>query len=359
VFIVGANSVKYIPTSAIIDKAVTLDEMADLTAGQFIIGNNSNRPQGIVINGAIAIDDTGLATLADNSVGDTKISDVAAAKVKAPIGGKVIVSNPGSKELIEDATTLAELEVLNTVTPGTSAASKAVVLDADGKIDTLDITSPKINGTVISASATELNQLAGLTPGVAVANAPLVAGASKQLDVINATNLYINSTLVQATAAELNIMHGVTAVTADVNLLAGLVAAGAVQADLLANRGLSNAVIPTANGIIVPKSISQPVRSLGADATLRLTDNVIWLTFGTLDITLTLPLISDAPNIIYTIMIVLNVNSKDLIFQGAGSDVIQFGAVLSALNAQTISDAPSNMRMQICNNGINWLITAN
>lgn len=41
---------------------------------------------------------------------------------------------------------------LDGVTKGTATASKAVILDENSKIDTLDITAPKINGTTLIAS---------------------------------------------------------------------------------------------------------------------------------------------------------------------------------------------------------------
>ena len=57
----------------------------------------------------------------------------------------------------------AEVAVLNAVTPGTSAASKAVVLGADSKIDTIDVTSLKVGGTAVTSTAAELNKIDGYT----------------------------------------------------------------------------------------------------------------------------------------------------------------------------------------------------
>ncbi len=48
---------------------------------------------------------------------------------------------------------------LGGITPGTSAASKAVVLDSSSKIDALDITALKLNGTSVSATAAQINTL--------------------------------------------------------------------------------------------------------------------------------------------------------------------------------------------------------
>ena len=69
----------------------------------------------------------------------------------------------------------AELGVLDAVTPGTAAASKALVLDASSTIsgiNSISTTSLTLGGTVLSA--TELGYLTGITPGTAAANKALV-----------------------------------------------------------------------------------------------------------------------------------------------------------------------------------------
>jgi hypothetical protein len=53
--------------------------------------------------------------------------------------------------------TAAQLNFLSGVTAGTSASSKAVVLSAAGKIDTIDLTAWKIGGTSVTATAANLN----------------------------------------------------------------------------------------------------------------------------------------------------------------------------------------------------------
>jgi len=80
--------------------------------------------------------------------------------------------------------TNAELDVLDGVTAGTSAASKAVVLGATSKIDTIDMTALKINGTSMTSTATELNTLASS----GVSNADLV-----KLHAITATAANLNN----------------------------------------------------------------------------------------------------------------------------------------------------------------------
>jgi hypothetical protein len=60
-------------------------------------------------------------------------------------------------------TTVAD--ALNGVVAGTSAASKAVVLGADGKINAIDVTALKIGGTAVDATADEIDTLDGLARG--------------------------------------------------------------------------------------------------------------------------------------------------------------------------------------------------
>jgi len=67
---------------------------------------------------------------------------------------------------------------LDGVTAGTAAASKAVVLSAAGKIDTIDITTLKIGGTTVAATAAKLDYTNVTTAGTAQASKALVTDAS-------------------------------------------------------------------------------------------------------------------------------------------------------------------------------------
>lgn len=60
---------------------------------------------------------------------------------------------------------------ISDITPGTSAAEKAVVMDKANKINSLDMTEAKLGGVAISASAAELNRAADVS-------GRLVAGGS-------------------------------------------------------------------------------------------------------------------------------------------------------------------------------------
>lgn len=69
------------------------------------------------------------------------------------------------------ALTLAEVDVLDAVTPGTAAASKAVVLDANKHLDEVNTASLKLGATgatvAVTATAAQLNALASSSAGLA------------------------------------------------------------------------------------------------------------------------------------------------------------------------------------------------
>ena len=119
-----------------------------------------------------------------------------------------------SGSLTMGATVLSatELGVLDAVTPGTAAASKALVLDASSDIsgiNSISTTSLTLGGTVLSA--TELGYLTGITPGTAAANKALVLDASSDISGINSistTSLTLGGTVLSAT--ELGYLSGIT-----------------------------------------------------------------------------------------------------------------------------------------------------
>lgn len=86
---------------------------------------------------------------------------------------EVALGAPGPANDLAD-----KVDLVADVTAGTAEASKAVVLDASSKIDTLDITTPKIGGTAVTSTAAELNQLdtTVLTAGSILADMPTTAG---------------------------------------------------------------------------------------------------------------------------------------------------------------------------------------
>jgi len=65
------------------------------------------------------------------------------------------------------------------ITPGTVIASKAVITDANNKVNTLDITAPKIGGVAITPTAAKINLLVqGVASGYKMAYGTAVVGAA-------------------------------------------------------------------------------------------------------------------------------------------------------------------------------------
>lgn len=128
-----------------------------------------------------------------------------------------------------------EIAFLDGVTAGTVTASKAVVVDANKRIDTIVIADGGLKlgaagGTAVTSTAAELNILDGVTAtaaelnlvdgsvaGTTVASKALVVGANKETDVLAlpVSGLKIGAgagTAVDRTAAELNLLtQGVAA----------------------------------------------------------------------------------------------------------------------------------------------------
>lgn len=115
--------------------------------------------------------------------------------------------------------TTTELNYVSSITPGTQAASKAVVADANTNIGISKVTQLHIgtsgSETQVTATAAQLNTVAVTTPGVVEAGKAVIAAAStKNIDEVHATALYLGSgagTQVTATAAQLNTLAGASA----------------------------------------------------------------------------------------------------------------------------------------------------
>ncbi len=144
---------------------------------------------------------------------------------KFMLAGTAVTSTAAELNKLDGVTaTYDELNYLD-VTPGTSAASKAVVLDSNSKINALDITTLTLNGTAITSLPAELNILDGVTatygqlnyvavtPGTSAASKAVVLGATSKIDTIDVTSLKLNGTTVTATAAQLNALQNVASGT--------------------------------------------------------------------------------------------------------------------------------------------------
>lgn len=141
---VTASGAIYVPSSglfingtAVTASAATLNALAATTA----TGTELDKLAGVVAGTVSA--SKGVVVGSNKNI-DTIAIAVSGLKIGAGAGTAV-------------DTTAAELNTLAGVTAGTAAASKAVVLTTGNVIDTIDITSPKINGTAVGSSAAEID----------------------------------------------------------------------------------------------------------------------------------------------------------------------------------------------------------
>lgn len=174
-----------------------------------------------------------------------------------------VTTNSTEFNLLDGVTaTTAQLNYLAGVTAGTSASSKAVVLSASGKIDTIDMTAFKKGGTTIDATAAQLNFVAGVTAGTSAASKAVVLDASSKIDTIDMTAWKVGGTSVSSTAAELNILDGCTANSTELNYLDNVVAgtSAASKAVVLSATSKINAMDITAltlNGTAVTSTAAE------------------------------------------------------------------------------------------------------
>ena len=145
-------------------------------------------------------------------------------------------SQTGAKEIndainLVDELSAAEVAFLDGITAGTSAASKAVVLDSSSKIDVLDITTPKIGGTAITATALEINQICDSTGRIVdvtasatalALTAALHAGRIVLVPIITGAGLTITLPAATGTGDKYTIINnGVQTVSLTVTALTG------------------------------------------------------------------------------------------------------------------------------------------
>lgn len=150
----------------------------------------------------------------------------------------------------------AELNALDITAAGTAQASKAVVLGADSKINTIDMTSLTLTGALVTATATEINKLAGVTAGTVTASKAVVVGASSKVDVWDPTSLKINGTAITPTAAQINLLLQNT--TAGKKVASG-------TADVTSSSTLTSATHGLATVTGVWASLSDPPSLTGND----------------------------------------------------------------------------------------------
>jgi hypothetical protein len=181
----------------------TVNRTAYSVANQLTVYNTSSNSTSPVKT-ELSINSSGNALIKSSgtlvSIDSSNSLDIAShngSTVGLKLGGSLVTS------------TAAELNYLDT-TPGTAAASKALVLDSNLDIvgiHNIETDNLTVNGTLVTSSAVELNYVDVTTIGVAQASKALVLDSN--LDIvgihnIETDNLTVNGTLVTSSAIELN-----------------------------------------------------------------------------------------------------------------------------------------------------------
>ena len=183
------------------------------------LGTSSQQWRNLFIDGTANIDSL-VADTADIN-GGTVDGTVIGGSSAAAITGTAITGTSfviGSADISE-----AELETIDGVTAGTVAASKAIVvdsnkdftgarnitltgeldagsLDVSGDVDidgTLETDALSLNGTAVTASATDINLIDGITNGTVIASKAIVTDSNK--DITGGRNITISGELDAAT----------------------------------------------------------------------------------------------------------------------------------------------------------------
>lgn len=277
-----------VTTDKIAAKAITTAEMADLAATKVYVGDETGRPAAVSITGDISLSNAGAVAYTPKSIVDADISDTAAIRTSALAASADIAKIAN--------VTQAELEYNHDVTAGTAAASKAVVLSATSKIDTIDITVLKINGYTVTTSATELSEL--------------------------------NSA---------GVLH------ADFELLYGLSASGVTAADLQATKGF------------VAGKAQRKTQTFNADGTVDADTEIVIVDLATDDVVLTLPDIGTATYQCFDVIVRQNVTTFDLTFDSPSSDSVWYDG--TDATSQTLTNPVVNSIIKVANSAAGvWTI---
>ncbi len=191
------------------------------------------------------------------------------------IDGVAVTATPAELNAIAGGgLSAAELGVLDGVTPGTSAASKAVVLGTNSKINALDITTLTLNGTALTVTAAEINALAStgldatelgylnaVTAGTVAASKAVVVSATKAIDTL----LFTPGTIAAAGADQ----AGATAVVADMTYVTDSNGAKGVKLPtaVVGRRIVLKNTVANANLLVYPATGAQ-INALGANAAM-------------------------------------------------------------------------------------------
>lgn len=188
-------------------------------------------------------------------------------EVEVPVNANVhtTVKKTVAEVVAEVELSAVETEYLNGAVPGTVAASKCVVANADANVGVVKATALHIgtsgSETQVTATAAQLNRTAVTTPGTQEASKAVIADANTNIGVVKATALHIGATgaetQVTATAAELNLVDG-SVVSNDVASKAAMLDADKkirTAAGVGAKNGASVAVVEYGVGDVIHKTV--------------------------------------------------------------------------------------------------------
>ena len=257
----------------------SLDGSGDLTMGTITMTGFSVDADGdtnlktlAVDNGSTIGSDSDADMLTMNGGVDITVApdlDFKLAAGKLKLGGTAVTATAAELNYLDnDDLSAARIGYLAGVTAGTAAASKALVLDADGKIATItQLTASYISGVsgqftdlTVSANSltigsttlneTEMAYIDGLTAGTVAASKAVVVDSNKDITGfrnVTATG-YFEIGSAQLTEAELELLDGITAGTAAASKVLTADASANVDASALTFTNLGAVTTVDING---------------------------------------------------------------------------------------------------------------